>query len=108
MHIAFICHDYPPLPHSGVGTCIASLAEGLVQAGHRATVFVPETFPDNKLDVPERDESVHNGVRVARLCLSSPRWMRWRPGILWQRLRLLWVLKQEHHKNPMDVVEAAD
>jgi glycosyltransferase involved in cell wall biosynthesis len=108
VHIAFISHDYPPLPHSGVGGATCTLAEGLVTAGQRATVFVVEPRPEKQPDRPEREESVQNGVRVIRLCLRSPNWMRWRPGMMWQRLRLLKTIRAEHRKTPFDILETAD
>ena len=39
LHVCFLCHEYPPEPHGGVGTVIQALARALVARGHRVTVL---------------------------------------------------------------------
>ena len=38
MHILFVCHEYPPCNHGGIGSFTKDLAEGLVSSGHKVTV----------------------------------------------------------------------
>jgi glycosyltransferase involved in cell wall biosynthesis len=45
---------------------------------------------------------------VVRYCLRSPAWLRWRPGILWQRWALWRRLRGEHRQIPFDLIECAD
>jgi len=33
MHIGFVCHEYPPCHHGGIGSFTKDLAEGLVKEG---------------------------------------------------------------------------
>src|SRR4051794_16542623 len=38
MKIAYLCHEYPPAPHGGIGTSVQTLAQGLAARGHEVTV----------------------------------------------------------------------
>jgi glycosyltransferase involved in cell wall biosynthesis len=38
MRIAFVCNEYPPGPHGGIGTMVSTLARALVTAGHEVRV----------------------------------------------------------------------
>jgi glycosyltransferase involved in cell wall biosynthesis len=38
MRVVFICNEYPPEPHGGIGTFVQILARALVQAGHSVSV----------------------------------------------------------------------
>lgn len=38
MRVAFICHEYPPRPHGGIGTFTQTVARGLAAAGHQVRV----------------------------------------------------------------------
>ncbi|RMH19062.1 MAG: glycosyltransferase family 1 protein [Acidobacteria bacterium] len=50
MHVAFLSHEYPPLPGGGIGTSVRNLARALVAAGHRVTVvgWGPEARFDDR------------------------------------------------------------
>jgi glycosyltransferase involved in cell wall biosynthesis len=105
MHFCFICDEYPPAPHGGTGSSYRDLAEGLVAAGHRATVvgvYAPKNY-----DIGSGKDETINGVRVARL-RSSPAWLRYKMSALADRWRLTQWLKREHQKNPFDIIEALD
>ncbi len=39
MHVAFICNEYPPGVHGGIGAVTRTYARALVEAGHRVTVI---------------------------------------------------------------------
>lgn len=69
MRICFICHEYPPGPHGGIGTFTQVLARGLAQAGHQVRVagmYRP--------DYPSPDYEEDQGVRVWRFRKSTRRW----------------------------------
>jgi glycosyltransferase involved in cell wall biosynthesis len=102
MHACFICNEYPPAPHGGTGSSYRDLAEGLVAAGHRATVVgvYSEKFGGGT-------EEKLNGVRVVRLN-RSPSWLRYKMGALADRYRISRWLKRENQRTPFDVIEASD
>lgn len=100
MHIAFVCNEYPPSPHGGVGSLTQTLARALVGAGHRATVIGNYTLADG--DHHFEDDA---GVRVIRL--ATPR----RGGLLRPLIeqRRLWRhLRAEHGVHPIDIVEGPE
>lgn len=105
MHIALICDELPPGPHGGVGSITADLAEGLAGAGHRVTILVAESARYWSLKAAE---PLAANPRVAAMYLSSPDWMRWRPGAFLKRWSLLRRLKAEHARTPFDLVECMD
>lgn len=103
MHVAIVSEEYPPAPHGGSGASYRDLAEGLVLAGHSATVIgVSTTQPQ-----PVRVDAEQNGVRVIRLPRAHPR-LGYRLGGWWERWKLRRVLAQEHARARFDVVEASD
>ena len=38
MHICYLCNEYPPLPHGGVGSVTYTLAHAVARAGHEVSV----------------------------------------------------------------------
>jgi glycosyltransferase involved in cell wall biosynthesis len=61
MNVCFVCGEYPPAPHGGIGTMVQTLSRALVSAGH--TVRVIGLYADPSL--PPRDSD--QGVEVWRL-----------------------------------------
>jgi len=62
VRIVFVCNEYPPGPHGGIGTLTRTLARGLAAAGHRvraAGVY--------NAAYPAPDAEVDRGVEVLRL-----------------------------------------
>lgn len=57
MKILFICNEYPPLPHGGLGTFVKNLAENLVKRGIICYVVGVHKFGNNKNEVV-------NGVNI--------------------------------------------
>lgn len=108
MHIALICDEYPPGPHGGVGTFTNDLAGGLVAAGHRVTVLLLDTRGDSYWSDHPAELGQSGGPRIVPLPIVSPKWMRWRPGLLWSRFKLLQALRAEHARDPFDFVECID
>ena len=62
MRICFVCTEYPPGPHGGIGTMVQQLARGLTASGHDVRVIGihPASYP-------APDEETDQGVRVWRL-----------------------------------------
>ncbi len=62
LRVGFVCSEYPPGPHGGIGTLIQTLSRGLVAGGHAARVI--GVYPDS---YPGQAEENDRGVRVHRL-----------------------------------------
>ncbi len=103
MHLGIICEEYPPAPHGGTGSSYRDLAEGLVAAGHQATVVGVQPVEP----VPRVIESQQNGVRVVRLP-RAPALLRTRLGAWRERQNILTHLKRIHAIQPFDAIEASD
>lgn len=97
-HIVFLCSEYPPGSHGGVGTLVRTLARGLAGLGARVTVV--GVYSDLAQDIEEED----GAVRVVRLRVRPISRLAALTGgrALWQHLR---SLNREH---PIDVVEGTE
>ncbi len=86
MHVAFICNEYPPGTHGGIGSFTRTLGRRLVGEGHRVTVI--GTYPARD-ELPVDRVEDDRGVQVIRL-VSRGRIPGWRAVSdqrrLWQRL----------------------
>jgi glycosyltransferase involved in cell wall biosynthesis len=98
MKICFVCNEYPPGPHGGIGTMTQILSRALVQAGHevRSVGIYPSWY-----DAPEtRDDC---GVQVLRLRETD------RPlGWIASRRRLYQQVSQWVSAGAVDIVELPD
>lgn len=65
MKILFICNEYPPLKHGGIGSFTRDIAEGLVAHNHEVTVW---GLYDN---IPAFLKEKINGVDVFRIPLKQ-------------------------------------
>lgn len=61
LNLVYLCSEYPPFPHGGVGTVTQTLARSMVALGHRVTVV--GLYRDVTGELCEDDQ----GVRVIRL-----------------------------------------
>ncbi len=61
MRVLYVCNEYPPAIHGGIGTFVRSLGETLAAAGHEVAVV---GFASH---VRETMQGTENGVRVVRL-----------------------------------------
>lgn len=96
LHVCFLCHEYPPEPHGGVGTVLQALARALVARGHRVTVLgVSRDRPG---------ETDDQGVRVIRLPHARVRGA----GFVVHGRRLRRALADLHRDTPLDVVEGQE
>jgi glycosyltransferase involved in cell wall biosynthesis len=98
MRICFLCSDYPPGPHGGIGTMTRVLGRALAAAGHH--VRVAGVYQN---DYPAPDRHSDEGVEVWRLREPQGRtgWIRARYA-LW-KLVSGWARSGE-----IDLVEAPD
>lgn len=98
MRICFICNEYPPARHGGIGVFTRDLAGMLARAGHEVRVA---GVCDPRAGLPR--EAEENGVRVVRLprCTGHLSWMSARFALI--RTVAGWARRGE-----IDVVEAPD
>jgi glycosyltransferase involved in cell wall biosynthesis len=97
MHIVYLCPEYPPSRHGGIGSFIQTLGRALAARGHQVTVI-------GLYDPAEAGESDDQGVRVIRVPKRG-----W-PGtrFLQNGARLGRVLRELHTRHPVDLVEGAE
>lgn len=98
MKIGFICPEYPPSPHGGVGVFTQDLGRALVRAGHE--VRVAGIYPTARV-APEYEEDV--GVRVWRLPTPDGRF-----GWIRARHRLYRLVRGWIDDHLIDLVESPD
>jgi len=96
--ICFICSEYPPGPHGGIGTMTQVLSRALAAEGHEVQSIgvYPQNYPG-----PDREED--NGVRIRRL-RGSGRPFEW----AFHRLRLYRDIAGLARRGAVDLVEAPD
>ena len=98
MKICFVCSEYPPGPHGGIGTCVQVLGRGLARAGH--VVRVVGVY---RQDYPAADYEEDQSVRVWRLRTPSGRFAGVRSRYRLYRMISRWIRHGE-----VDLVEVPD
>jgi glycosyltransferase involved in cell wall biosynthesis len=98
MRLCFVCGEYPPGPHGGIGTVTATLARALVREGHGVRVI-----GSCRGDYPGPDRANDQGVDVWRLREPPGRfgWAR-------ARMRLFATLAGWSRRGELDLVETPD
>lgn len=98
MRIVFVCDEYPPGPHGGIGTMVRTLARGMAADGHEVRVLGAY-----ERDYPAPDHEVDAGVQVwrARVPRGPLGWVR-------SRLALHARLSRWCRDGLADVVEVPD
>jgi glycosyltransferase involved in cell wall biosynthesis len=98
LSVCFVCSDYPPGPHGGIGTMTQLLARALAARGHQVRVagVYPETYP-----AEDREED--HGVQVYRL-----RERRAPLGWVAARMKLAQLVSRWSRAGTLDVVEVPD
>lgn len=96
VHICYLCSEYPPAPHGGIGSFVQTLARELVKKGHRVTVLGMYS----QLGGVEDDAGVH----VTRVTSVGPPILR----IIPNRLQFLRTLEDIHRETPIDIVEGGE
>jgi glycosyltransferase involved in cell wall biosynthesis len=97
MHICFLCSEYPPGPHGGIGTFTRTLGRALAARGAEVTAIgiYPVVRETHENDL---------GVRVVRLPHSRVRGA----GFFLNGLRLRNALRRLHETSPIDVLEGQE
>jgi glycosyltransferase involved in cell wall biosynthesis len=98
VHICFLCNEYPPARHGGVGSFTQTLARSLVSRGHSASVV--GIYAGIRTTVTEDDE----GVVVTRL----PHTRLPNAGMIVHTIALRRALAAIHHERPIDVIEGPE
>jgi glycosyltransferase involved in cell wall biosynthesis len=95
MKLVYICNEYPPVPHGGIGTFMYTIAHAFQRAGHDVTVV---GWGDRTV---ERDD---DGVRVVALKRGRL------PGVSWltDRIKLHRWLSGEVAAGRCDLIEVPD
>lgn len=97
MHVCFLCNEYPPAKHGGIGSFVQTLSRELVKLGHR--VCTVGVYPIER-EVEEDDQ----GVRVVRLAQGRIPGLR----VAENRVRVQGKLNEIHAAQPIDVVEGSE
>jgi glycosyltransferase involved in cell wall biosynthesis len=97
MKLCFLCNEYPPVPHGGIGSVVQVVGRAMVQAGHQ--VRVVGAYRQSE---PERTEHDH-GVEVFRLKIPE-----WRLGWTAARYRLFTKVADWARRGEIDMVEVPD
>ncbi len=96
MHICFLCPEYPPAPHGGIGSFVQTLGRELVRSGLRVSVIGIYGYG------PAFEGEINDeGVRVIRVPSRGPAGLR----VFWNNWRLLRALQQLHRESPIDILE---
>jgi glycosyltransferase involved in cell wall biosynthesis len=95
MNLVYVCNEYPPDPHGGIGTFVQTIAHGMKRAGHSVTVVGTGAVPG---------ESDDDGVRVVRLKRRHVPRLSW----LVDRVMLYRWLRRETVQRDTDLVEIPD
>jgi glycosyltransferase involved in cell wall biosynthesis len=98
LELCFICPEYPPGPHGGIGTMTQVLARALVARGHGVRVLGVY-----RRDYPAPDYEVDQGVRVWRR-RAHP----YRLGWVADRYQLFRVVASWSRRREIDLVEVPD
>lgn len=98
MRLCFICSEYPPVAHGGIGSVTESLARALVVAGHQVRVVGLYRSVGSKVEYDEQD-----AVQVWRLGESDQRlgWLR-------ARYRLYELVSGWCANREIDLIEVPD
>lgn len=98
MKICFICPEYPPFPHGGMGTFVQVMGRALVRTGHEVRVI--GLYPRG---TSQREYEEDQGVRVWRLRLPAYPY-----GWVVGRYRLYRTIRNWIRNGEVDVVDAHD
>lgn len=95
MRLAFVCNEYPPGPHGGIGTFVQQLGRALVEAGHEVFVFGIGPVAESRLD---------GQIRVTTIAHRDVRRVSW----LTKRLQFWWFVRTQVRRHRIDLVETTD
>lgn len=107
MKIAFVCNEYPPASHGGIGTFVQALARKLVTRGHAAFVLGYDTTVSSVRDELDQGVSVTRLPVHAALRLKFGRF-RLSPDAVTARMKLSSVIRDLSRREGIDIVESYD
>lgn len=99
MNICFVCNEYPPAPHGGVGIFVATVAAALIAEGHHVQVIgiyrdITSAAPDKTGTIPV--------LRIPSCKVAG------RMGFILDRFRLASTVHRLVKVEHFDIVEAPD
>jgi len=97
LHLCFLCNEYPPGKHGGIGSFTRTLARALAFRGHRVTVL---GFANAPHSIIEDD----GGVRVHRLPHTRIRGL----GFWFNGARLRHAIRTLHTDTPISLLEGPE
>lgn len=100
MHVCFLCNEYPPAPHGGIGSFTQTLARALVRRGHQVTAIGFYSPSLGERVGEENDE----GARIVRL----PHAELPGTGLVINGARLRGALRRLNHESPIDIIEGPE
>ena len=111
MNILFLCDEYPPCKHGGIGSITQTLAREIVKQNHK--VFVLGFYPYYR---EAASEEIDNGVYVKRffygnwitLHVSRNRYLGRIFNLKYKFQKYLEEIKLFIHKNKIDIIEIPD
>jgi len=95
MRIAFVCNEYPPGPHGGIGTFVQQLGRALSEEGHQVFIFGIGDAAEARLD---------GDIQVTMVAHRYVRGVSW----LTKRLQFWWFTRQQIRRHRIDLVETTD
>jgi glycosyltransferase involved in cell wall biosynthesis len=97
MHVCYLCNEYPPSKHGGIGSFTQTLGRALVKRGNEVTVVGIYKEHNRRIDDDQ-------GVRIVRLPHTSVPGA----GFMFNGRRLLGELFSIHEELPIDIVEGPE
>jgi glycosyltransferase involved in cell wall biosynthesis len=97
MNIVFLCNEYPPVMHGGIGTYTQTLGRALVRRGHCVTVV--GLYPPQKAG-KENDQ----GVEVIRMGLSPVP----KTGFLIDSIRINNLIRDISNRSGVDILDGPE
>jgi len=97
MHLCFLCNEYPPAVHGGIGSFTQTLARELVKHQHKVTAV--GLYP-----IASESEESDRGVSVVRLPQGGIPRLR----IAANYLRLQAAIRRVHRQCPIDLMEGSE
>ncbi len=112
MHIVYVCDEFPPAPHGGIGIFVARMAEYLSMDGNKITIIGAYNreycWESSRFKVvcvkPQLDANEHLLLRFFfRFDYRKRKIEYWREKIV--RRKIWSKLKQIHKSTPIDIIE---
>jgi glycosyltransferase involved in cell wall biosynthesis len=97
MHVVYLCNEYPPAAHGGIGSFTQTMARALAARGHKVTVV---GFYPQREEVREED----HGIQVVRLPHARLRGM----GFILNGRRLTREIEDINARLRIDVIEGPE